>query len=393
LLALVLTSGCDNDEAYSRDLRYPLRTDLLVKETGRSEPPFPDPPGHLEENIAKIDRDGGKTFDPRSIPGKVRGAINSQLTDLFGTPAAPKVEASEEVVDRLGLAPATLKAGSTLYRRHCLTCHGVPGDGRGPTGPWVSPHPRDYRQGIFKFISTNTDVAGRKPRRADLLRTLRNGIDGTTMPSFNVLKDEELQALVSYVIHLSLRGEVEYETMMKVITEKADEGSVPDIVADNVTALTKFWSDSNDDSGGKNVLEPDAYPPQTRQQHDASVRHGYEVFTNPEGAASCIGCHRDFGRQVNFRYDSWGTLVRPANLTAGIYRGGRRPVDLYWRIRGGIPGSGMSAATNLKRDEYWDVVNFLQALPYPDMLPQDIREKVYPAPLASEGAGQHAAAR
>jgi len=36
-----------------------------------------------------------------------------------------------------------------------------------------------------------------------------------------------------------------------------------------------------------------------------------------------------------------GTLVRPNNWTAGVYRGGRRPIDMYWRIKLGIAPSGM----------------------------------------------------
>jgi mono/diheme cytochrome c family protein len=79
--------------------------------------------------------------------------------------------------------------------------------------------------------------------------------------------------------------------------------------------------------------------------------------------------------------------VRPANLTAGVYRGGRRPIDLYWRLRGGIPPSGMPALADLSDAELWDVVAFLQALPYPEGgehgLPPSVREKVYPAPKAA----------
>ncbi len=113
-----------------------------------------------------------------------------------------------------------------------------------------------------------------------------------------------------------------------------------------------------------------------------------------KGEASCIACHVDFGRQVPFRYDDWGTLVRPANLTAGVYRGGRRPIDLYWRIRGGIRPSGMPGAQlridrDQRIDEFWDVVNFVQALPYPQMLPEDIRDRIYPR--AEKPAPTHAA--
>src|ERR671935_235750 len=72
----------------------------------------------------------------------------------------------------------TLAHGSRVYRVHCLQCHGVTGDGRGPTAAWVNPHPRDYRQGIFKFQSRDqTEDKGygtvRKPAKEDLVRTLR----------------------------------------------------------------------------------------------------------------------------------------------------------------------------------------------------------------------------
>ena len=81
-----------------------------------------------------------------------------------------------------------------------------------------------------------------------------------------------------------------------------------------------------------------------------------------------------------WRYDKWGTLVRPANLTLGVYRGGRRPIDFFWRIKHGIDPSGM-ASTGLTDDkDIWDVVNFVQAMPYPQMLPEDVRYKVYDRP-------------
>ena len=79
--------------------------------------------------------------------------------------------------------------------------------------------------------------------------------------------------------------------------------------------------------------------------------------------------------------------MRPANLTAGVYRGGRRPIDLYWRVRGGIDPSQMPRAdfddktANKAQwgeaDPYWDLVNFVQALPYPQMLPKEIRDEIY----------------
>ena len=84
-------------------------------------------------------------------------------------------------------------------------------------------------------------------------------------------------------------------------------------------------------------------------------------------------CHLDgdHGRRAKFRFDAWGTYVRPNNLTDGIYRGGRRPVDIYYRIHSGINGSRMNIFyEELSPADIWDLVNFVQILPYANMRQQ-----------------------
>ena len=269
----------------------------------------------------------------------------------------------------------TLATGSKEFRYHCVHCHGLPGDGRGPTGPWVVPHPRDYRLGKFKFVSSAGGQAG-KPRRDDLMRTLHQGIDSTSMPSFALLSDEKLDGLVSYVMHLSIRGEVE----KNILTDLAAGNDYPDMADEVHTRMTTAvgqWA-----AADAKTIEPtkDSYKELTTKQMVASIRHGYKLFSDPSGEASCIGCHKDYGRQVPFRYDKWGTLVRPMNLTLGVYRGGRRPIDIFWRIKGGIDPSGMPKTGVPDDKDVWDIVNFVQALPYPQMLPEDVRYKIYDRP-------------
>jgi mono/diheme cytochrome c family protein len=379
-----LLSGCD--ASYPRDLTYPLRTDPIVVKVPGKTPWDTTGPGQQDLNIARFNDPsvGGQTLDPKTMSSKDRQELETALRAIFGTPAEPSVtpedEEAKQQAKELKLDTDTLREGSKYYRRHCMHCHGVPGDGRGPTGPWINPHPRDYRQGLFKFISTDTTVNGRKPRREDILRVLDRGIEGTSMPSFSLLPDEQKEELISYVIHLSIRGEVEKSIMQTILNKEDLGGSIRESTQDLAKVFLGQWSASN-----AKVLPPGPYPYKAddKKQLEASIRHGYELFSDMKGTASCIACHVDFGRQAPFRYDDWGTLVRPANLTAGVYRGGRRPIDLYWRIRGGIRPSGMPGA-ELKidkdkgKDDYWDVVNFVQALPYPQMLPEDIRDRIYP---------------
>ncbi len=286
-----------------------------------------------------------------------------------------------------------LLRGSKLYRRHCLHCHGLAGDGRGPTGPWVHPHPRDYRSGLFKFISSKPDLPGNKPRRADLLRTVSKGIESTSMPAFGLLPERELEELVSYVIHLSLRGEVEMDTITTLLEQSrsALEGGT---IEAHVSSLAKVFLDSGSNSWAatdKSLNEPPEYPDFSDKKTLAdSIARGQKLFI---GKAACIECHADYGRQPAYKYDSWGTLVRPANLTVGTYRGGRRPIDLYWRVTKGISPSNMPGlGDKLDKTEIWDLINFVQAMPYPAMLPDQVFKQIYGSSEPKKAAAEHASA-
>ena len=95
--------------------------------------------------------------------------------------------------------------GRGLFRKHCATCHGITGDGRGPTGAIQMPYPRDYRMGVFKFKSV---PRGGKPTKNDLAKVIRNGIGGTGMIAIPSLSNTDIDALVDYVIYLVLARRV-----------------------------------------------------------------------------------------------------------------------------------------------------------------------------------------
>jgi mono/diheme cytochrome c family protein len=398
--------GCGNQNEevpYPESLRYGLRTDLLVKgDKTKTPPPRLDSPGQYLETLAGAVANGAEAVNPDKLSAKDRSEIESALYKTFGTPAQPKVEGLEpDAIEELHLQPEHLAEGSMLFRRHCLHCHGLTGNGQGPTGTWVNPHPRDYRRGIFKFTSSKQPSGSRKPRREDLVRTVTQGIEGTSMPAFSaqssskfgLLHDDEIDKLVSYVIHLSLRGEVEFDTIWYHDNLQVDDqpASPAEFVADRLKTLTGYWTKARDEPikpGDYTVKEDD---PKAMTE---SIKQGYELFMAPT-AVGCIKCHMDFGRRNNFLYDAWGTIVKPRDLTEGIFRGGRRPIDLYWRISGGVNGAGMpDASGTLKPDQIWHIVNFVKALPYPAMLPNDaptrIRDKVYPD-LAKSSHGSEAA--
>ncbi len=340
------------------------------------------------------------------------------LTALFGTPDEPYIPDGEEiseVVDPKMLAMAAGVIGSDelgrargLYREHCVHCHGINGDGKGPTAPFLNPYPRDYRRGVFKFKST---PRGSRPTHDDLKRTLVNGVPGTSMPSFKLLPDSQIESLVNYVKYLSIRGEVERLLIEETAIELDDGERLIDesnLAESGEWARDEILSSVAEKWGGADseVTAVPARPSYDNEQLLASIHRGKQLFYG--AVANCVKCHGDsqLGDGQVDDYDDWvkdyadkwisqtdettkqqmldqllaaGALrprnIIPRDLRAGVYRGGRRPVDLYWRMHDGIDGTPMPAAmmlqpgatSGLTPDDLWDLVNYVQSLPYESM--------------------------
>ncbi|MEO2000739.1 MAG: cytochrome c, partial [Pirellulales bacterium] len=153
------------------------------------------------------------------------------LAALFGTPDDPRVPPECNLdIAKLKLAAGPVRSDivgrkNGLYREHCSHCHGVTGDGMGPTAAFLNPYPRDYRPGVFKFKSTER---ADKPTHSDLVMVLNNGLAGSSMPSFALLSDAKIDALAEYVKYLSIRGEVELSLMRAYFElDDEDEGVLP----------------------------------------------------------------------------------------------------------------------------------------------------------------------
>jgi mono/diheme cytochrome c family protein len=320
-----------------------------------------------------------------------------------------------------------LQLGRVVYMKNCLHCHGVGGDGNGPTAKYLNPRPRDYRLGIFKFTST---LSAERATRDDLHRIVKYGIPGTYMPSFLLMKENETAAVVEYIRWLTMRGEMEkrlgdeladyngpsIETASKKAAEEYEaaikggekpekpvsvgqalsaavtsfqayeKGDFPGIIDETADFLAETWQRAEDE--GSLITPKVARVADTLE----SRQRGRLLYMS--NRTKCYTCHGPLGRGdggavddfwpkpgTNEKYahrglhDLWGQKLQPRDLTKGQYRGGRRPLDLYRRIFAGIKGTPMPAfgGTVLKDEEIWDLVNYVMHLPFESPAPSSTR--------------------
>ena len=213
---------------------------------------------------------------------------------------------------------AQIGRGHGVYDRFCVSCHGERGDGRGISAEWLNPKPRDFTRGVFKFRST---ASGTLPATEDLLNTLRRGVYHTNMPSWGVLGDRNLLAVVEYLKTFSPRW-------------KAEQPGAP--------------------------VQIPPMPPDS----EASRARGKELYTS----LGCFNCHGTSGRgdgpaAVDLK-DDWGEKIVPFDFTKGAHlKNGDSPEDMYRTLITGLNGTPMPAyADSLSPQDGWALVNFLKTL-------------------------------
>ena len=73
-------------------------------------------------------------------------------------------------------------AGERLYVQYCSMCHGLEGNSFGAAAGNMTPMPRDFSSGEFKYKST---LASAPPSDADLIEVVSSGLQGSAMPYFS----------------------------------------------------------------------------------------------------------------------------------------------------------------------------------------------------------------
>jgi mono/diheme cytochrome c family protein len=352
-----------------------------------------------------------------NVTPKFQQQIADILLAMYGTPDDPRVPPDSGLdIQKLKIAAGPVKGYTQgLFRLHCVHCHGITGDGMGPTALFLKPYPRDYREGWFKFKSTPSN---QPPSEADLIRTVTEGIPGTAMPSFKLLSRGQIETLVEYVKYLSLRGQTELELINQY--KQADEFD-PD--KEDIPTTRKFLIDTvvgPISTKWKNAAGQSTQVPKPPADFGtaASIDEGRQIFYDlGKAKGGCVKCHGPTalgdGQLV---WDMWSESIHkldvvvvdqkqklatdssltgdartsveqkvtslehaldvdslpprqgePRNLRQGIYRGGRQPYELFFRLNNGIFPSqmpGIGATPNMTADDIWHLIDFILDLPY-----------------------------
>ena len=236
--------------------------------------------------------------------GAARSGLSAQ------PPAAPAAPAAA--------TNAAAARGKSVYDKHCVECHGKTGRGDGPAAPLLTERPRDFTAGRFKLRSTES---GSIPTDEDLLRTVRQGVYGSSMPSWDkVLSDAEIQDVIVYVKTFS-----------------------PRFTSELASAVT--------------------LGPQVPSSPE-SIGRGRVVFDR----LGCGRCHgtdgRGTGAMATEFVDDWNQPLFAANLTEPwTFHGGGTSRDIYLRFRTGMSGTPMPSYKETATDaEMWDLANFVVSL-------------------------------
>jgi cytochrome c oxidase cbb3-type subunit I/II len=207
--------------------------------------------------------------------------------------------------------------GEEVFTDHCVGCHGRRGDGAGPAATFLSPLPRDFTTGVFKFRST---PSGGLPTDGDLYRTITRGVRWTAMPTWHEVPDKQRIAVVTYLKTFSTRWAE--DAVEPPVTLPASPGATPELVARGKTLYAR---------------------------------------------AKCAECHGESGRgdgpSAETLQDDFQRPIRPADFTRGQLKAGASVADVYRTLTTGLDGTPMpSFGDSMSDEERWAMAYYVLSL-------------------------------
>ncbi|MBC8286437.1 MAG: c-type cytochrome [Nitrospinae bacterium] len=255
-----------------------------------------------------------------------------------------------------GIKKDMLETGKKVYFKRCVWCHGVEGGGDGPSADRLFTRPRNFIQGTFKIRTTDS---GELPMEADLIKTVKNGLQGSAMPAWGeFLSDNEIVSVVQFV---------------KSLVQDRDFNDIED---EGVT-VQDFGTNPWGTTGPYHLGVP-----------QADIDAGKEVFLKNK----CFECHGGEGRGDGnpTMKDDWGFPIVAADWTqCWNFRGSRRdafnPFNVVRTVSTGLNGTPMpNFKDQVTVEDRWKLAAFVNSLcprknidpltskPIPDFLIQSV---------------------
>ncbi len=269
---------------------------------------------------------------PDHEPSSAAAVVVALLIPLAACRNEPKSVSSTLLSPTV--APGAI--GYELYQAHCAACHGRDGRGDGIARTFIGVTPRDFWNEPFRYVSTLDGTATDE----DLAQTILLGRTKGEMPAAPWLSDEEVASLGAYVRELNRLGWVGRLTS-EFESEGLSSAEIEQIATERVTPEEVIT-----------VAAPGAH-----FRPDLAV--GRELYTQ-----SCASCHGAEGRGdgLDMPLDEQGRPITVRDLTRSPIRGGSGHIELFKRIRCGVPGTPMPAQEALTDEQVWQLVFFTRYL-------------------------------
>lgn len=249
-----------------------------------------------------------------------------------------------------------LEKGKKVYFKRCVWCHGVEGGGDGPSADRLFTRPRNFIQGTFKIRTTDS---GELPMEEDLIKTVKNGLQGSAMPAWGeFLAEDEIISVVNFV---------------KTLVQDRDFNDSEDEEVNVQNFGTNPWGTT----GPYHLGIP-----------QADIDAGKEIFLKNK----CFECHGGEGRGDGnpTMKDDWGFPIVAADWQqCWNFRGSRRnyydPFNVVRTISTGLNGTPMpNFKDQITVEDRWKIAAFVNSLcprknidkltnkPVPDFLIQSV---------------------
>ncbi len=236
-----------------------------------------------------------------------------------------------------------LNNGKSTYTEYCMSCHGVNGDGAGPSGKGLQVPPRNFKLGQYKF---GLVVSGELPNDEDFYKIIKKGLHGTAMLPWD-LSEQQLFNVTQYI----------------------------------KTFAPEKWVGADKKLGMHLSAGKDPYG---EAHKESAIQRGKEVY---HVVAQCWTCHRAYvshaelsqisqkinGTQMTeFDPDMYHVKLQPSDydyssmppeFTYDHVRSAVTVEELYVRLNAGVGGAAMASWKGvLQDDEIWAVSHYVRSL-------------------------------